>query len=311
MFTPGTDTIDLQDHNGPSTQNQAHPRFDPDDSHHRAPHQAETLREVAHETAEELLRTPTVPPVAGSAPSITHKPADSDHDAHRSHGPDAQAADLDHDAFTMDAYRQHEQDAIAAAHNGVSSSDEEDIDGEIDDLDDDLMDKISSSPSIEDGVYPPTAPAPTSTRTGKANAYACDHDWPRRVSSLPTTSRFRRQAAARFFSSQWQSPLSQQPRPLLLPRSAPGKYASAAQPDSESTIDNKLDALQDIEPDKVSKIFDAAKHVSNTDKDVSDATKDVSDTSRDPRAAQPDQIFALSKKDPTPSPHTQLDLALD
>ncbi|OAR00896.1 hypothetical protein LLEC1_00651 [Akanthomyces lecanii] len=150
------DTIDLQDHDGPSTQNQSHPEFDPDDIHHRAPHQAETLREVAHEIAQEL-RDPIIPTSPTSrGRSRTHQPAPgtshaADFDDSDIQDPDAQAADLT-DAFTMDAYRQHEQDAIAAAHNGPSSSDEEDLDGEaIDDLDDDLMDKISSSPSIEDG----------------------------------------------------------------------------------------------------------------------------------------------------------------
>ncbi|KAJ4150016.1 hypothetical protein LMH87_010784 [Akanthomyces muscarius] len=149
------DTIDLQDHDGPSTQNQSHPEFDPDDIHHRAPHQAETLREVAHETAQEL-RSPIIPTSPTSrGRSRTHQSAPgtrhaADFDDSDTQDPDAQAADLT-DAFTMDSYRQHEQDAIVAAHNGASSSDEEDLDGEaIDDLDDDLMDKISSSPSIED-----------------------------------------------------------------------------------------------------------------------------------------------------------------
>ncbi|KAJ3495693.1 hypothetical protein NLG97_g3219 [Lecanicillium saksenae] len=77
------------------------------------------------------------------------------------------------------------------------------------------------------------------------------HAWPRRVSSLPTTSRFRRQAAARFFSSQLQSPVAQQPRHLLLPRSnAPprGKYAETkskpqGDPGPESVI--KQDPIEE------------------------------------------------------------------
>lgn len=185
------------------------------------------MREVAHETAQEL-RSPIIPistsPTSRgrsrthqSAPGTRHA---ADFDDSEYQDPDAQAADLT-DAFTMDSYRQHEQDAIAAAHNDASSSDEEDLDGEaIDDLDDDLMDKISSSPSIEDGVY---NSSPNSTKTASASAHA----WPRRVSSLPTTPRFRRQAAARFFNSQLQAtpvsqqPISQpqQPRHLLLSRS--------------------------------------------------------------------------------------------
>ncbi|KAM3533174.1 hypothetical protein MY4038_003599 [Beauveria bassiana] len=216
------DTIDLQHHDGPSTQNQSHPQLDPDDTHQRAPHQAETLREVAHETAQDLLRSPNLPPVAASPSSHAHlqshqsaaassHPADANVSDAKKQQPDQQAVDLGN---AMDAYRRHEQDAIAAAHNDVSSSDDDDLEGDaIDDLDDDLMDKISSSPSIEDGVYNPS-PAPTES------ASASVHDWPRRVSSLPTTSSFRRQAAARFFTSQSLSTsLSQQPRHLLLRRS--------------------------------------------------------------------------------------------
>ena len=62
---------------------------------------------------------------------------------------------------------QQQEDALAVAQNGgVSSSDEGDMDG--DDLDDDMMDRISSSPSIEDGVY-----------------YCYPDQWPPRMSSLP------------------------------------------------------------------------------------------------------------------------------
>ncbi|OAA57239.1 RING finger domain-containing protein [Cordyceps fumosorosea ARSEF 2679] len=247
------DTIDLQHQHAPSTQDQSHPRSDSDDTHHhRAPHQAETLRDVAHETAQELLRSPFIQPVAASPPpdsrQQTHKsapatsqPADldvADSDSEAQH-PDARAADLT-DALTMDSYRQHDDDAIAAAHNGTSSSDEEDIHGDsIDDLDDDLMDKISSSPSIEDGVYN-SSPTPSSS--------ARPHDWPRRVSSLPTTSRFRRQAAARFFSSQLQSsPISQQPRHLLLSRSDGPVHANHV----ESTRDTAPEPAIGASPESI------------------------------------------------------------
>src|SRR5690606_10504187 len=48
--------------------------------------------------------------------------------------------------------QQEEEDALAVAQNGgISSSDEGDLDG--DDYDDDMMDRISRSPSIEDGAY--------------------------------------------------------------------------------------------------------------------------------------------------------------
>lgn len=231
-----TDTIDLQDHHGPSAQDQSHPRLDPDGNHF-APHQAETLRDVAHETAQDLLRSPTLPAIAD--PDQAHKTsANSSHPADdlavvKDKNPDAQATDL---TDAMDAYRQHEQDAIAAAHNGPSSSDEEDLDDAIDDLDDDLMDKISSSPSIEDGVYSlTTAPA--------ADA------WPRRVSSLPTSARFRRQAAARYFSAHSRpSSVNQQPRHLLLSRSTTSLCGEYLRTKSEPETDAEIGPAK-AEPD--------------------------------------------------------------
>lgn len=72
--------------------------------------------------------------------------------------------------------RMAQEDALAVAQNGgVSSSDEGEGDG--DELDDDLMDRISSSPSIEDGAY-----------SLGHSAHVCfgEHRrWPRRVDSLP------------------------------------------------------------------------------------------------------------------------------
>ena len=59
----------------------------------------------------------------------------------------------------------HQQDALAIAQNGGLATSEEDMDGDADDgMDDDMMDKISSSPSIEDG--------------------GCTRAWPPRVDSL-------------------------------------------------------------------------------------------------------------------------------
>ena len=47
-----------------------------------------------------------------------------------------------------------QQDALAIAQNGGHPSDDPDVDDMDDGLDDDMMDKISSSPSIEDGALP-------------------------------------------------------------------------------------------------------------------------------------------------------------
>ncbi|KAK4146174.1 uncharacterized protein C8A04DRAFT_35162 [Dichotomopilus funicola] len=137
------DTIDLQTHEAPSAQR--HHRPAPDDGT-LAPHQAETLREVAVEAAEENLRSPGVAwnpePDDIQDLVISLDPAIG--------GPRNGAGD------TMRSGTQ--QDALAVAQNGGHAGqevDDGDIEGDADvDLDDDMMDKISSSPSIEDGGSP-------------------------------------------------------------------------------------------------------------------------------------------------------------
>ncbi|KAJ4854277.1 uncharacterized protein T069G_11256 [Trichoderma breve] len=131
------DTIDLQHHHAPSTQDHSAPRGHTGHTISRnpfsnppvllAPHQAETLREVAHETAIAQSRSPW---------------AASDKDNGR---PNAENI-----ADGMDVYQQHQhqQDSLAVAQNG-GMADDDDIE-EDGDLDDDMMDRISSSPSIED-----------------------------------------------------------------------------------------------------------------------------------------------------------------
>ncbi|TFB05606.1 Tip elongation aberrant protein Tea4 [Trichoderma ghanense] len=113
-----------------------------------APHQAETLRDVAHESSREHARSPWAAP-------------DTDHGR-----PNAERT-----ADGMDVYQQHQQDSLAVAQNGSAADDDIEDDG---DLDDDMMDRISSSPSIEDGAC-------SSAVTPVA--------WPRRVSSLSSIPR--------------------------------------------------------------------------------------------------------------------------
>ncbi|KAL7919917.1 hypothetical protein ACQKWADRAFT_329273 [Trichoderma austrokoningii] len=147
------DTIDLQDHHAPSAQDQSAHRDQRPTA--RAPHQAETLRDVAHRTAQEQSRTPR----AASSSSST-----------------STSTSTRHHETDMDVYQQHQhqQDPLAVAQNG-GMADDDDIEDD-GDLDDDMMDRISSSPSIEDG--------------------ACSHSvavtpvaWPRRVSSLTSIPR--------------------------------------------------------------------------------------------------------------------------
>ncbi|KAG6086405.1 hypothetical protein E4U15_000718 [Claviceps sp. LM218 group G6] len=150
------DTIDLQDPAAPSAQDHPYHALIPGtgptiSGASIAPHQAETLREVAQETAEAESQNPTVPWSNGSA----HETSDSIANERSPHG-------YANDTNEKTAMYQHkQQDDLAIAQNGgVSSADEEDVEGESgSDMDDDMMDKISSSPSIEDGaLYPAILP---------------------------------------------------------------------------------------------------------------------------------------------------------
>ncbi|KAL2124371.1 hypothetical protein VTJ04DRAFT_736 [Mycothermus thermophilus] len=125
------DTFDLEGNEGSAARQR------PTSEDSIAPHQAETLRKVAAETAEDIRRIPR----SSWNPDQT-APVQAD--------PPASGPAPDNTTGNM---RQH--DALAVAQNGGLSGHEAD-DGEIDadqdvDLEDDLMDKISSSPSIEDG----------------------------------------------------------------------------------------------------------------------------------------------------------------
>lgn len=171
-----TDTLDLQDHVAPSAKdhhaNHPHTSDTPPGAPgvSIAPHQAETLREVAHKTAEAEAHSPRVSWSNGKPNDTTELLQEyaEDHSAADKHS-------LAGGGLGIEMYHHDQQDALAIAQNGgVSSTDEEDLEGEGDDLDDDLMDKISSSPSIEDGALNPVKmPAA----------------WPRRESSLTSLLR--------------------------------------------------------------------------------------------------------------------------
>ncbi|KAL6859323.1 hypothetical protein J3F83DRAFT_768978 [Trichoderma novae-zelandiae] len=158
------DTIDLQHHHAPSTQDRSsdraqRPSRNPfaSPSVLLAPHQAETLRDVAHETATEHSRSPW----AATTTTTTTTTDNGRPNAGRI-------------ADGMDVYQQHQhqQESLAVAQHG-SAADDDDIEDD-GDLDDDMMDRISSSPSIEDGAC-------SSAVTPVA--------WPRRVSSLSSIPR--------------------------------------------------------------------------------------------------------------------------
>lgn len=132
-----------------------------------APHQAETIREVAAETAEENLRSPGVLLTGGEVGDL-HQYADlliaGVNNSLTGHPGASNGA-----ANNMQAGQP--RDALAIAQNGGASGadvEDGDLSGDGDDsMDDDMMDKISSSPSIEDGGSPSPEPS-----------------WPRRRDSL-------------------------------------------------------------------------------------------------------------------------------
>lgn len=197
------DTIDLQDPEAPSAKE--HPRHI--SSSTIAPHQAETLRDIAHETAEVESRSPRVSwshgdPLAGG-------------------GGIGAGAHLDDSnmASVNGKLHQHQsqEDSLAVAQNGgLSSSDEGDMDGDGDDLDDDMMDRISSSPSIEDGALYDLSPL---------TAHVVPLRWPRRVSSLPPHMRSRTSSLEHHV--QVGAPV------LPLPSSSQHKETQALQPSSQ------------------------------------------------------------------------------
>ncbi|VUC34150.1 unnamed protein product [Clonostachys rosea] len=124
------DTIDLQNPDAPSAKNHGRQHLHPTES--TAPHQASTLREVAHETAEEEARSPHLSWNSGFGTDESRKEEQEDLAA----------------GVRGRMTQQEQEDQLAIAQNGgISSSDEGEDDG---DLDDDMMDRISSSPSIED-----------------------------------------------------------------------------------------------------------------------------------------------------------------
>ncbi|KAI0024897.1 hypothetical protein F4780DRAFT_723482 [Xylariomycetidae sp. FL0641] len=143
------DTLDLQDHEAPSAKD----HHNPSSSGSLAAHQAETIREVEEERAEEEGRSPRV--------SLANGESDLQQQAE-----DLANSIQDSIQNSLNGSKMQQQDSLAVAQNGGASADEADIDGDDDGLDDDMMDRISSSPSIEDGVYTLQSP------------------WPQRVESL-------------------------------------------------------------------------------------------------------------------------------
>ena len=131
------DTLDLQDHDTPSAKDHsrqpAHPS--PYGYGPAAPHQAQTLKQAESDAYQQQLTSPT------------QAQAQSQERMNGSYGYSDSEDDRNDD---------HINPQNAANGNVYHGEDIEDGDGgdsHDEDMDDDLLDKISSSPSIEDGKY--------------------------------------------------------------------------------------------------------------------------------------------------------------
>ncbi|KAI1742491.1 hypothetical protein F4680DRAFT_463945 [Xylaria scruposa] len=233
------DSIDLQDHDAPSAQDHKHPTAKSTSTANTngslAPHQAETIREVEEERAEEESRSPRVSWANGGSGG----------------GGDDNNRDLQLYAEelasgivnSLNGNKMQQQDALAIAQNGgvVGHSDDDGdavVDTDDDDLDDDMMDKISSSPSIEDGGC--TLPSMWPARIDSLRNSLSSHDF----SSSPVVTETR--------SS---SPYLELPDHLFFPLSY--QHSSKA----------SVDAL---DPDLLPGGYTAVKERDNDNDDVSD-----------------------------------------
>ena len=135
-----SDTLDLQDPTSPSAKDHSRQHnAAPYAYGSLAPHQAQALRHAEHEAYQEQHTSPRASEdrVNGGFQSDQHFYDDLEDD---------RDDDRDDDHPNL----QHAGDS--GAHNG-QDPDEGDGDSHDEDMDDDLMDKISSSPSIDDGKY--------------------------------------------------------------------------------------------------------------------------------------------------------------
>jgi hypothetical protein len=127
------DTLDLQDHHSPSAKDHSKQAVHTKEGSGLAPHQELEVRHADHDSKAEMM-----------------------------HGPNAHGAHLETDGYHdgIDIYDDTDDIHVGlGVHRGASdirgrAEDDDLSDGEGDDLlDDDLLDKISSSPSIDDGRF--------------------------------------------------------------------------------------------------------------------------------------------------------------
>ncbi|GIJ83842.1 hypothetical protein Asppvi_002672 [Aspergillus pseudoviridinutans] len=118
------DTLDLQDHHAPSAKDHSKHNFNTGSG--LAPHQEHTLRHADQDTRNEMIHGPNL--------DESHLNADHYHDG----------MDIHDDMDVADAGLGHHRRGHGSEEGDLADEESDDL------LDDDLMDKISSSPSIDD-----------------------------------------------------------------------------------------------------------------------------------------------------------------
>lgn len=133
------DTLDLQDQTAPSAQDHRKPaRAPPLGTSSAAPHQAAELRHVREERAAE---DENLSHGWQNAHNLSEEPPSDD--------------DTILTPSTNGVHHNHHDEQVPQQNGSGGDSDTDMADAEAEDiLDDDLMDKISSSPSISDGIHP-------------------------------------------------------------------------------------------------------------------------------------------------------------
>lgn len=140
------DTIDLQDHQSPSAQDHSrHPYRANPQSKHLSPHQADALRNAEEEAAEEQQNSPRLSWANGDG----LQPEEDQFDGVLNRLMQGQTGDERHEP---EGDRHGDVPSLGSSLG--EETDMADIEGDDGLDDDDLMDKISSSPSIDDGGYP-------------------------------------------------------------------------------------------------------------------------------------------------------------
>ncbi|KAJ9602963.1 protein phosphatase regulator [Cladophialophora chaetospira] len=133
-----SDTLDLQSHTSPSAKDHSRQPNHPSPYGYgpAAPHQAQTLRHAENEAYQEQHTSPRASEdkLNGRFESDQHFYDDLDDDREDDHP--------------------NPQNTTNGGYNGQDPDQGDGGDSQDEDMDDDLMDKISSSPSIEDGKYP-------------------------------------------------------------------------------------------------------------------------------------------------------------